>query len=384
MLTLAGIKTTRRLQGGNVLLSFPVVTGVQTDKTPDEILEEYRENIASVDAYVTAVEKFSITSISDIQPEWYNDEFKKKFTNCKIHSDVWINDINHLLQEVPCSITHYNTIYGIYAGEIKDACISLNKKYDKDLSDYTISNIEQLKQSVSNRKEVICELERTIDKFIENLKTDKKFFDETYNNAVNSINADKDALDKLEKTKGELEEEIHRIEKIILGTGISGGVLLTVAPIGYFFGPIGIFIGVIMTAGAVANLTTAIVESQICEKKKDELQNCINNMDNMTKTIASLSNFRDGVNDVIKAAEAANAAISEIKSCWNELEQQMQVLIDNLNNIDVNAKRNQYNKIINEIDDADREWCEIVEKAKIYEKINMEIKKDAIIISKTA
>jgi methyl-accepting chemotaxis protein len=126
------------------------------------------------------------------------------------------------------------------------------------------------------------------------------------------------------------------------------------------------------------------VESQICEKKKDELQNCINNMDNMTKTIASLSNFRDGVNNVIKAAEAANAAISEIKSCWNELEQQMQVLIDNLNNIDENAKNNLYDKIINEIDDADREWREIVEKAEIYGKINMEIEKDAIIISKTA
>lgn len=61
MLTLAGLKTTARLFGAGRMVDFPVQTDAIGERTPEEILAQYRENIAKVDAYAAAVRNLNIT-----------------------------------------------------------------------------------------------------------------------------------------------------------------------------------------------------------------------------------------------------------------------------------------------------------------------------------
>ncbi len=84
MLTLAGLKTTARLFGAGRMGDFPVQTDAIGERTPEEILAQYRENITKVDAYAAAVRNLNVTIYSQDTPEWYTDEFKQQCQNALI------------------------------------------------------------------------------------------------------------------------------------------------------------------------------------------------------------------------------------------------------------------------------------------------------------
>lgn len=384
MLTLAGLRTTARFFGTGKMMDFPIQTDAIGERTPEEILAEYRENIAKVDAYAVAVRNLNITIYSQETPEWYTDEFKQQYVNCKNFSQTWLNDIMGRLGSVPKSIIDYDSSYKMYAKRIKKNCKLLLEEFDKDVQETLIENLKDLKEDVGDTKEVVSDLIKSIDDYISHLKGDETFFTDIFQKACKTKKVDEDKLEEFRKQKEELEKEIERIEKTILGTGIAGGVALAAAPIGLACGPIGIIIGIIVGLAALALLITAITESAICAQKRAELTNCANQMDDMTKTVQSLEAFCNGLNTVIAAVTTAKSSAQQILDCWQELEEEMGEILKGLECNEEKAKKESYQKIIDEMEATDAEWNEIVEKAKLYAQINVEVKKEVIEISKSA
>lgn len=384
MLTLAGLKTTPRLFCAGRMVDFPVQRDAIGEKTPEEILTEYRENIAKVDAYAAAVRNLNITIYSQETPEWYTEEFKKQYVECKNFSQTWLNDIMGRLGSVPKSIIDYNSSYQMYAKRIKKNCKLLLEEFNEDIHKALMQNLQDLREDVGDTKTVISDLIDSIDDYITHLQNDEAFFEDIYEKACATKKVDEDKLEEFRKHKKELEDEIERLEKVILGTGIAGGVALAAAPIGFFCGPIGIVVGIIVTAAALALLLTAIIESAICAQKRTELSICANQMDDMTKTVESLQAFCDGLNTVISAVMTAKSAAQQILDCWQELEDEMGQLIKDLGEGEEKAKGKYYQQILDEMDATDEQWNEIVKKAKLYEQINVEVKKEVIDISKSA
>lgn len=247
-----------------------------------------------------------------------------------------------------------------------------------------IQNLEDLKEDVGDTKTVVSDLIKSIDDYISHLQSDETFFTDIFQKACKTKEVDEKKLEEFGKRKKELEEEIRRIEKTILGTGIAGGVALAAAPIGFFCGPIGIIVGIIVSLAALALLVTAIVESVICEQKRAELTICANQMDDMTRTVESLKDFCDGLDSVITAATTAKGSAQQIMNCWQELEDEMGQIIKGLKDDEEEANKKSYQKIIDEMKTTDAEWEEIVKKAKLYAQINVEVKKDVIDVSKSA
>ena len=384
MLTLAGLKTTARLFGAGRMVDFPVQTDAVGEKTPEEILAQYRENIAKVDAYAAAVRNLNITIYSQETPEWYTDAFKEQYVECKNFSQTWLNDIMGRLGAVPKSIIDYDGSYQMYAKRIKKNCKLLLEEFDESVQNALIKNLQDLKEDVGDTKTVVSDLINSIDDYIAHLQSDEAFFADIYQKACKTKEVDEAKLEEFRKRKKELEDEIERIEKVILGTGIAGGVALAAAPIGFFCGPIGIVVGIIVSLAALALLLTAIIESAICAEKREELSICANQMDDMTKTVQSLAAFCDGLNTVISAVTTAKSSAQQILDCWKELEEEMEQLIMDLGEGEKEAKEKFYQKILDDMDATDAQWNEIVEKAKLYVQINVEVKKEVIDISKSA
>ncbi|MDE7286931.1 MAG: HBL/NHE enterotoxin family protein [Lachnospiraceae bacterium] len=384
MLTLAGLKTTARVFGTRRMVDFSMQTNAIEEKTPEEILAEYRENIAKVDAYAVAVRNLNITIYSTETPDWYTDEFKKQYVECKNFSQTWLNDIMGRLGSVPKSIIDYDSAYKMYAKRIKKNCELLLKEFDEDVQKTLIKNLEDLKEDVGDTKTVVSDLINSIDNYISRLQGDETFFADIFQKACKTKEVNEGQLEEFRKRKEELEKEIKKIEKIILGTGIAGGVALAAAPIGIACGPIGIIIGIIVGVAALALLITTIVESAICEQKRAELTICANQMDDMTKTVQSLEGFCNGLNAVIAAVTTAKSSAQQILNCWQELEDEVGRIIKGLESDEEEAKKKSYKKIIDEMNATDAEWNEIVEKAKLYAQINVEVKKEVIEISKSA
>lgn len=384
MLTLAGLKTTAKMFASCRMVDFPMQANAIEEKTPEEILAEYRENIAKVDAYAAAVRNLNITIYSNETPDWYTDEFKKQYVDCKNFSQTWLNDIMGRLGSVPKSIIDYDSSYKMYAKRIKKNCELLLEEFDEGVQKTLIQNLEDLKEDVGDTKTVVSDLIKSIDDYISHLQSDETFFTDIFQKACKTKEVDEKKLEEFGKRKKELEEEIRRIEKTILGTGIAGGVALAAAPIGFFCGPIGIIVGIIVSLAALALLVTAIVESVICEQKRAELTICANQMDDMTRTVESLKDFCDGLDSVITAATTAKGSAQQIMNCWQELEDEMGQIIKGLKDDEEEANKKSYQKIIDEMKTTDAEWEEIVKKAKLYAQINVEVKKDVIDVSKSA
>ncbi|MDE7390242.1 MAG: hypothetical protein K2M82_04795, partial [Lachnospiraceae bacterium] len=129
---------------------------------------------------------------------------------------------------------------------------------------------------------------------------------------------------------------------------------------------------------------TTITESVICAQKEEELRICANQMDDMTRTVESLKNFCDGLDSVITAVTTAKGSAQQILDCWQELEDEMGQIINGLKGDEEEANKKSYQKIIDEMKTTDAEWEEIVEKAKLYAQINVEVKKEVIDVSKSA
>lgn len=384
MLTLAGLKTTAKMFASCRMVDFPMQANAIEEKTPEEILAEYRENIAKVDAYAAAVRNLNITIYSNETPDWYTDEFKKQYVDCKNFSQTWLNDIMGRLGSVPKSIIDYDSSYKMYAKRIKKNCELLLEEFDEGVQKTLIQNLEDLKEDVGDTKTVVSDLIKSIDDYISHLQSDETFFTDIFQKACKTKEVDEKKLEEFRKRKKELEEEIRRIEKTILGTGIAGGVALAAAPIGFFCGPIGIIVGIIVSLAALALLITAIVESVICKQKRAELTICANQMDDMTRTVESLKDFCDGLDSVITAATTAKGSAQQIMNCWQELEDEMGQIIKGLKDDEEEANKKSYQKIIDEMKTTDAEWEEIVKKAKLYAQINVEVKKEVIDVSKSA
>lgn len=384
MLTLAGLRTPAGMFASCRMVEFPVQANGIEEKTPEEILEEYRENIAKVDAYAVAVRNLNITIYSKETPDWYTDDFKNQYVNCKNFSQTWLNDIMGRLGSVPKSIIDYDSSYKMYAKRIKKNCELLLEEFDEGVQKTLIQNLEDLKEDVGDTKAVVSDLIKSIDDYISHLQSDETFFTDIFQKACKTKEVDEKKLEEFGKRKEELEEEIRRIEKTILGTGIAGGVALAAAPIGFFCGPIGIIIGVIVSLAALALLITTITESVICAQKEEELRICANQMDDMTRTVESLKDFCDGLDSVLTAVTTAKGSAQQILDCWQELEDEMGQIINGLKNDEEEANKKSYQKIIDEMKTTDAEWEEIVEKAKLYAQINVEVKKEVIDVSKSA
>lgn len=384
MLTLAGLRTPAGMFALCRMVDFPMQANGIEEKTPEEILAEYRENIAKVDAYAAAVCNLKITIYSKETPYWYTDKFKKQYVDCQTFSQTWLNSIMKLLSSVPKSIIHYDSSYKLYAKRIKKNCELLLEEFDEDVQETLIQNLEDLKEGVGDTKTVVSDLIQSIDDYISHLQSDETFFSGIYQKACATKEVDEKKLEEYRKQKKELEEEIEKIEKTILGTGIAGGIALTAAPIGLACGPIGIIVGIIVGVAALSLLITAIAESSICAQKREQLTTCANKMDDMTKTVESLKAFCDGVNSVITAVMTAKSSAQQILDCWQELEEEMGRIIKELESDEKEAKKESYKKIIDEMKTTDGEWEKIVEKAKLYEQINVEVKKEVIDISKSA
>ncbi|MDE7445464.1 MAG: HBL/NHE enterotoxin family protein [Lachnospiraceae bacterium] len=384
MLTLAGLKTTAKMFASCRMVDFPMQANAIEEKTPEEILAEYRENIAKVDAYAAAVRNLNITIYSQETPDWYTDEFKQQYVDCKNFSQTWLNDIMGRLGSVPKSIIDYDSSYKMYAKRIKKNCELLLEEFDEGVQKTLIQNLEDLKEDVGDTKTVVSDLIKSIDDYISHLQSDETFFTDIFQKACKTKAVDEKKLEEFGKRKEELEEEIRRIEKTILGTGIAGGVALAAAPIGFFCGPIGIIIGVIVSLAALALLITTITESIICEQKRAELTICAKQMDDMTKTVESLKDFCDGLDSVITAVTTAKGSAQQIMDCWQELEDEMGQIIKGLKDDEEEANKKSYQKIIDEMKTTDAEWKEIVEKAKLYAQINVEVKKEVIDVPQSA
>lgn len=371
MLTLARLHPTK-----TILMSS---LGGTKDKTPEDILTEYRSAIGDIDAYAVAINNMTINIYGKAEDfKWYTDSFKEKFVSAKTHSQDWLNNVMHRLCEVPKSITDYDIIYEMYADEICTACRRLCDNYNTALHDLVVSDIKKLHDSVNVRIGVVDQLEKAINNYISLITNDVDFFDYAYEQASKSKGSQQKELNELKSHKKELEKEVKRLSDIITGTGIAGGVALTAAPVCFAFGPIGIFIGVLVAASAISMLITAIAESAICNQKEQEIQYCISQMNDVTKTIESLQAFTEQLDTIAAAARLAKSAAQQIKSYWSELESQMNDLLSELNAADKDAKKHLYINIINDIEESDKEWKEIVNKANIVANVNINIQKDSI------
>lgn len=164
---------------------------------------------------------------------------------------------------------------------------------------------------------------------------------------------------------------------MVTGTGIAGGVLLAAAPIGFVFEPVGIIIDIFVAV-------SAIIESVKCQQKRAELEICINQMNEMTKTVESLEDFCSGLDKIISAAAEAKLAAQEIRKLWNELEVQMAQLVKTLEEGEKDDQKELYTKLISEVKEADNEWKEIVDTAKIYAQLNIEVQNTVINVEKSA
>lgn len=82
--------------------------------------------------------------------------------------------------------------------------------------------------------------------------------------------------------------------------------------------------------------------------------------------------------------DKAKSAAQEIRKYWDELEDQMAQLLDDLKGGKEDAKKELYETLITEIEDTNKEWQEIVEKAKPYAQVNIETSNKVVNIPQSA
>lgn len=365
---------------------------------PAKILEDYSKNIATVTAYMEAAEAINI-NIYGNPPDWFNDDFKNQLLAVKTEAGMWFNSILSKFKSVPNTITSYDRIYKRMSGYILDDLDALlntekpSKDPEKDKA-HLIQCIAQLKEEIGGAEGVKKEEDTSIlgivrnfmdslDHYIKSIKTTSVFFQDTKKKANILKGEDEKAIEVCNNTIAELKKEIKKIEKIVLGTGIAGGVALAAAPLAMACAfPLSLIFGVVFAAAAAALLITAIVENAKIPGLQAKISAETSKMSDLAKTVASLNILVAAIDDVLEAATKAESSVNWITKLWNDLSLQIDAVLTALEDDNAKTVNEMYDKLKESMVFTDASWQALVNTAAIYEKVEIIRQKEPIVIKR--
>lgn len=314
------------------------------------------------------------------KPEWY-DKLKKKLDKTKALANEWIDKIApEVSASIPAQIIGFGTTFSASIEEIHDLCNKHPeaKGADNQYVKQAAGILNYLASAVAIRQNTVADMQKKLAKWGSDMQA---AHDDLKAGAINIQSAIKDAQTDIKK----MDAAIANYEKLIEGYNKAISYSAMAVGVGVFLTVVGVAIAVgtagtgVWIGGAIAGVGVGMAVGGVVAWKvyHDKIQATYSEIGKLQKQkdvdylqIVALKGLASASNQVIKAVELSTTTLSDFRTTWKLLENELKSVNSKLQNGE-KMESIFMQKVLSKA--AKKEWDAAVELAKSLAKAKVTI-----------
>ncbi len=326
-------------------------------------LTTYAQKVFSVTDYCTRFYRVSLPTLKKAQ--WIDGEVIENFSKSKAIASLWLeNGILDQLHWGPESIIKYDDMYKC----AKEAILAdleqilATPEPGKPQRAHLALEIESLSQQVGNLSYSSKSILLNLNNFSTKVSSARHFFDQLYETAASTEEADQEKVADLQEKIDELNQKLTHINNseismLVIDTAAAGvAIYALIEEIEW----LEIAAGIVALVAAIVSIG---LDAGIGNVVKD-LENAQMELDDYTYDLAQISILKSGIDQLNDSVNAAIQSIQDISRLWEDLETALSDLSAKLHNEEVHIDKSEFSEMLNDIKNSQSDWDAIVEVAK--------------------
>ena len=232
------------------------------------------------------------------------------------------------------------------------------------------AQIEQLAMQVGCLGGQADNLAGRMDEMSEKIRSATTFFDDLYDKAYKTGQADQKKSEELQKEIRQLNEKIQHMNN----SEIAMLVLEGVASIAAIVGTIQELIWLQTIAATIVLITTVTsfsLEAAVTNEV-DKINQKRAELDDYTYDLSLIGILKTELEETAASVETATGAVTEIGSLWHDLKDSLQVVARDLCDSETKLDQELYQDILDSIKETAEEWDSVVEMARNVRLLQVE------------
>lgn len=298
----------------------------------------------------------------------------EQFNEMKLVPSMWLNNgILEQLKQVPEGILSYDSLYKRVEDYINDRLREMLADPEKVTAAQRAelaAQIEQLAIQVGYLGSQADHLTGCMEEMTEKIRTATKFFDDLYDKACKTRQADQKKSEELQKEISKINEKIQHMNNSEIAVLVGEGAVGIAAIVGIIrelkWLEIGAAIFVLITTVTSFALEAVIVsEVDKVNQKRAEL-------DDYTYDLSLLGILKTELEETAASVEAATGAVTEIGSLWRALKDSLQGVVRDLRDSETKLDQKLYQDILDSMEETAEEWNFVVGMARNVRLLQVE------------
>lgn len=304
-------------------------------------------------------------------PDNYGD-YAQTLAMAKLHVMKWIDEIVPAFEVIPSSFLTFNNMLQPQLKTIKTNLQTLQKDPNNTTAKTAVTNaVNTLVKQVGVVKSTVTDLDGWITTYQGNISPDAKTLGQLTTSIATAVNADQDAISKLNTAFSTLQSVIDdRNELATLNTVSNIALTIFLAVVGAAVGlPFSPVIGAI--AGGVVGITTGVVTlfepihndpdyQQTLKEIQDQMSNISTEIGLLNTTVGLLQNISQKFTDLVANSGQASDQAKVVLSFWQQQETDLTQLVNDLNDILSSTQSGTIDKALADIQDAQNSWNDVI------------------------
>lgn len=335
-------------------------------------LTEYTQEVFKVTSYCTKLYDMTLPILR--KADWINASVIEQFNEMKLVPEMWLNNgILEQLKEVPEGIISYDSFYKRVEGYISDRLQEMLAQPEKVTASQRAelaAQIEQLAMQVGCLGGQADNLAGRMDEMSEKIRTATIFFDDLYDKACKTGEADQKKSEELQKEIRQLNETIQHMNNSEIAMLVLEGAVGIAAIVGTIQDLIWL-----QTIAAIIVLITTITSFSLeaaIANKVDTINQKRAELDDYTFDLSLIGILKTELEETAASVEAATGAVTEIGSLWHNLKDSLQVVARDLRDSETKLDQELYQDILDGMEETAEEWDSVVEMARNVRLLQVE------------
>ncbi|WP_235297145.1 HBL/NHE enterotoxin family protein [Portibacter marinus] len=329
-------------------------------------LADYANAVGLVNNYAYAITNQQLP-VLNYPPDNYG-KFTEEFAPAKQHALNWSQNIFVSMIQLPNTIkTQAANLFSMEETFIEAYLNNLiSDPTDQKSLDGLKKALASIVSVIQAQKSSIDSIESSLTDFATNIAADAKTLAAIAADALADAGDDQTKITKLNEDIESLQQSIQTAQTLLTVSEIGMGLSLFVGLVGAViaFIPGGQALGVAIIVGAVAgeaaSIAGTVIEKERIKAMTKEISSDQKQISGLNQDIIVLKAISSQFNALYSANQAAAKALTSIKAMWENLENTIKLVSDELTTVTSDVAKPDYQKALNDFKTAEDNWNQVV------------------------
>jgi hypothetical protein len=340
-----------------------------------ENLVDYTNAVAKVNSYAYAITQTSLPVLN--QPPQNYADFTTEFTPAKANVLVWTDSIFANMLAFPQVIVNAEFLFDLNESNLQQTLTYLKTHPDDAKAKNALNGIlTQIQENIKAQITAVEDIETTLNKFATQLGTDAATLSDLAKKALDAAGADQSQIAHFISEIDKLNDDINKCNKLLtvaeIGIAVSifvdlVGIAVAVIPGAQVAGAAIIIFGLIGLGSSIAG---AVVLNREIQEDKTIIDNDRQQISQLNQDVIALQAVNKQFEYLLTANQAAQEALTTIKTMWTDLDNDLADIIKDLTDIGTDVTSADYAKALTDLTAVQTAWNDVVTFAEALQGIS--------------